>query len=76
MVFLTGQDYENRGEILQKMHDTALKHIETGEVSVAAGIAEYDPDVDSQLHSVFEKADALMYTEKKLLKSLGASARL
>ena len=33
------------------------------------------PEKDSDLQSVFERADALMYAEKKALKAMGAAAR-
>ena len=33
------------------------------------------PETDSCYHDVFERADALMYEEKKLLKGMGAVSR-
>ena len=36
---------------------------------------EYDPDSDHSVREIFERADAKMYEDKKLLKSLGAVIR-
>ncbi|MCR5562298.1 MAG: amino acid permease [Desulfovibrio sp.] len=74
-VFLQGVDYENRHPIMQSLHDLCVAHIATGEPVVAAGLADYIEGRDTTLHDVFERADALMYEEKKTLKALGAKTR-
>ena len=74
-VFLTGRDFENRSEYMKNLHNTSVNNIESGRVVVSGGIADYSGDKDKDIHSVFERADALMYEEKKLLKSLGAKTR-
>ena len=56
-------------------HDLSVSHIAGGEVVVSGGLADFDEGSDRKLHAVFERADALMYQEKKLLKSLGAKTR-
>ena len=35
---------------------------------IAAGIAKYDPSNDSKFEEVFERADRLMYEDKRNLK--------
>ena len=75
VAFLSGRDYAGRKEILSYLHDRSVEHIGTGGVVVSVGMSEYMPEKDSDLQSVFERADALMYAEKKALKAMGAAAR-
>jgi diguanylate cyclase (GGDEF)-like protein len=44
-------------------------------VVVSAGISEYRPGKDKNVHEAFERADEAMYERKKLLKSQGARTR-
>lgn len=74
-VLLTGSDYENRQALIQELHNLSVTHIGTNEGVVSGGLAEYDPDQDRCVSDVFERADALMYKEKMLLKSQGAVTR-
>ena len=76
VVIISDADYINRHVIMQKLHDLSVEHIETGEVVVSAGISDYEPGETHSFKAVFEKADALMYEEKKLLKSMGAATRI
>ncbi len=75
VAFLRGTDYENRHALMQTLRDLCVAHIATGEPVVAAGLADYIEGRDTTLHDVFERADALMYEEKKTLKALGAKTR-
>lgn len=75
-VILTGRDYEDREAIMKALHDQSVQNIRVGEVVVSGGLAEYDPRQTKNCRAVFEQADARMYEEKKLLKSLGAATRL
>ena len=72
---LQGQDYLSRKDLLQALHDRSVEHISTNDVVISGGLSEYRPGSDSSLHDAFERADALMYEEKKLLKSMGAITR-
>ncbi len=74
-VLLTGRDYQNRSELIRELHNLSTTHIGTGESVVSCGLAEYNPGQDHCLRDVFERADAVMYKEKMLLKSLGAATR-
>ena len=76
VIILSDADYINRTVIMQKLHELSVQHIQTGEVVVSAGISDYEPGQTHSFKSVFEKADSLMYEEKKLLKSMGAATRL
>ncbi len=76
VVLLTGHDYDRRGEIMEAFHQQAVENIAARKVVVSAGLSDYLPEEDENLHTVFERADALMYKEKKALKNMGAVTRL
>ena len=71
----TGRDYLIRKELVLALHDRSVEHISTKEVVISGGLSEYRPGEDISFHDVFERADALMYEEKKLLKGMGAVTR-
>ena len=74
-VILRDRDYFIRKELVLALHDRSVAHISTNEVVVSGGLSDYAPEEDSCFHDVFERADALMYEEKKLLKGMGAATR-
>ena len=75
MVILHGRDYLNREELALALHDRSVEHINTGEVVISGGLSDYRPGTDASFHDAFERADELMYKEKKLLKSMGSITR-
>lgn len=75
VVILTGRDFIIRKELVLALHDRSVEHIGEGGVVISGGLSDYLVDEDQNLHNVFERADALMYEEKKLLKGLGAVTR-
>jgi len=75
VVILHGNDYLTRKDLVQALHDRSVEHIRTKEVVVSGGLSDYRPGADVSFHDVFERADARMYEEKKLLKSIGAISR-
>ena len=75
VIVLTGRDYVIRKELVLALHDRSIEHIGKGGVVISGGLSDYAPGEDLSFHSVFERADALMYDEKKLLKGLGAVTR-
>ena len=74
-VILTDRDYQNREVLMYRLHNRSMAHIATEGAVVSGGLAEYDPNSDQSIREVFERADATMYKEKMLLKSLGAATR-
>ncbi len=72
---LTDRDYLIRKELVLALHDRSVEHIGTKEVVISGGLADYRPGEDTCFHDVFERADALMYEEKQLLKEMGAITR-
>ncbi|MBR6890693.1 MAG: diguanylate cyclase, partial [Clostridia bacterium] len=75
VVILTDRDYAVRRELMKVLHDRSVSHISTGDVVVSGGLSDFTPGKDASFHHVFERADALMYEEKQLLKGLGSITR-
>ncbi|MCR4786466.1 MAG: diguanylate cyclase [Lachnospiraceae bacterium] len=69
-VILTGSDYEKRESLLEKIKEESLanKRSRSGP-TVACGMAVFDPGSDNEFSDVFERADNLMYKNKKELKT-------
>ncbi len=70
VVVLTGDDYRNREDLLEKMRAETLanKKSRSGPV-VASGMSVYEPGKDSAVADVLKRADDQMYENKKMLKS-------
>ncbi len=75
VIVLTGRDYIIRKELVLALHDRSVEHIDGGGVVVSGGYSDFRPGEDQNFHSVFVRADELMYEEKQLLKGLGAVSR-
>ena len=71
VAFVTGSDYANRNELLEKLRSQVLENQKKGEGAIiASGMAEYDPDKDNLVSDVFERADKEMYENKQKLKEM------
>lgn len=69
VVFLCGDDYSVRYELLNKMNKLVLENNKNKKgVILASGMAEYDPEKDTLVSDIFERADKEMYENKKNLK--------
>jgi diguanylate cyclase (GGDEF)-like protein len=72
-VLLMEEDFKNRDELLLKMKDR-MKEIASQDptpeerVSIAGGIAVFDPENDLKVADVFTRADAAMYDDKVTVK--------
>lgn len=75
VVILSGLDFERREEILEELNRRSVSNIEEGEVVIAAGCARYESGKDRNVHDIFERADSLMYENKRELKDNGAYMR-
>lgn len=70
VVFLRGNDYISRHELMGKLRTMSLKNQRAGSgVVLASGMSDYIPDKDSLANDVFERADKEMYENKRMLKS-------
>lgn len=73
VVFLRGNDYSARKELMEKLRGQVLENLKTnGGVVLASGMAEYLPESDSFVSEIFERADKDMYDDKARLKSIEA----
>ena len=69
-VVLSGSDHDNRDQLLCTIRETSKANwnTRTGPV-IASGMSEYIPDLDEGFASVFDRADELMYENKRSLKT-------
>lgn len=70
VVFLSGEDYENRTELKELIDKSADDNLGTDELVIATGMEDYDNVRHQSLLRVFEQADQKMYERKKRLKGL------
>ena len=69
-VFLSGNDYLSRHELMERLRSQVLKNKNSGNgVILASGMAEYIPERDNSVTDIFERADKEMYKDKQKLKS-------
>ena len=70
-VFLRGDDYYNKEELIDKLRNKVLENQKTGSGPVlASGVGIYQPGKDLVVNDVFERADKEMYENKQMLKGL------
>ncbi len=72
-VILQNNDYINRNELINTFKEKQLKiYTETDnkweKISVAFGIADYNPETDKSVNDVVRRADMVMYDNKRLQK--------
>lgn len=70
---LRGEDFVNRKDLEKRMYTRSAEISEAAKepcetVSVAMGIAVYDPSVDQDMNSVLRRADETMYRNKAMMK--------
>jgi len=69
VIFLQDSDYSNRAELMQRLRDRIMENLHSGTGPIlASGIAEYDPEKDSLVPDIFDRADKEMYENKQKLK--------
>ena len=71
---LLGEDYEKREELFGKIRDIINENEKKGapiyeNVSMASGLATYDPSTDTCVDDVLRRADTLMYENKAEMKA-------
>ena len=68
-IVLSGDDFGSRKQLIEKLHRIALSNRNSHEGPViAVGLAEYDPINDTSVTDTFERADQMMYDDKRELK--------
>lgn len=73
VIILKGVDYDNRYELLTKLRETVVENEQKKLpsyqiISIATGLADFDPKIDKKAEDVFHRADSLMYQNKAVLK--------
>ena len=70
VVFLRGDDYSARNELMERLHTQVGENQISGSGPIlAAGMAEYEPSTDSLVSEIFDRADRKMYEDKYRLKN-------
>lgn len=70
VVFLRGSDFSSRKELMEKLRSKVIENKKNGDgVVLASGMAEYQPETDSFVSEVFDRADKEMYADKQRLKA-------
>lgn len=68
---LNGRDYVDRDHLFENLRNQVLMNRrEGGKPVIASGMAVYDPETDRKVSDVFERADNMMYQNKRLLKEM------
>ena len=75
VIILEGHDYDERNALLSDINEKVEKNIGTMNVVISLGVSEFDPLSDKKFHSVFERADKMMYQRKAELKKMGTITR-
>ena len=71
-IFLSGADFALRKQLIDRLHKITLENMGKHEGPViAVGMAEYDPAGDSDVNKIFDRADHVMYEDKRSLKMYG-----
>ena len=69
VIFLRGDDYTIRQNLMQKLQGQILENMKNGNgIILASGMAEYEPNIDSLVSDIFDRADKEMYENKQKLK--------
>ncbi len=69
VVFLRGDDYSAREDLMLNLRETVMANaISAKGPVIASGMSEFDPNTDKSVSDVFERADNMMYEDKRKLK--------
>lgn len=74
VVVLTGDDYANREDLIAKLNqelDRIYQEVTlpVERISIAAGMADFDPAKDKSIYDTVKRADAFMYQRKAEMKA-------
>ena len=77
VAIVTGEDYANRERLIREFHESVDKSHEEAtslleDTSIAIGVAIFNPKRDHDFISVFSRADAEMYDNKRVTKARNA----
>lgn len=75
VVILVGADFFDRDCLLETFKKTVKENIKNNQVVVAVGLSDYDFNKDALISNVFDRADSLMYENKKQIKSINTKKK-
>ncbi len=70
--FLEGDSFASRQSLMTEFEAAVENNLHSGAVTIASGLAEFQPGQDSSYRKLFEKADSKMYQRKGSLKAMAA----
>ncbi len=70
IVFLSGEDFDNREILFKDLRSLNRKQAMAGKNVFACGMATFNPETDFAVSSVIERADSMMYYNKRELKTI------
>ena len=70
--FVDGADFNKRYYLLEQFNKIVESNIGKNEPIIAVGFADYVPEKDNSLRSIFTRADERMYARKKKLKEMAS----
>lgn len=68
VIVLQNRDFLQKDYILEKLYDKNLENAINNKVVISFGVSDYNKNIDSSVADVFNRADSLMYENKKMLK--------
>ena len=71
VIILRDNDYKMRHELFKKLAQEQRLNADNGSVTFAYGMSEFIPESDLRVQDVFERADELMYENKRRFKGEG-----
>ena len=72
---LEGKDYESRDALMKAFDRMMEENLRKEQVTVSAGLAEYDPEEDETFNAVFERANEKLYERKRFFKEREARSK-
>ena len=68
-ILLRGEDYSFRKDLVARLREVSMSNRDKHDGPViAVGMSEFDPSGDTDVKDIFERADQLMYEDKRKLK--------
>ncbi|MBR1511187.1 MAG: diguanylate cyclase, partial [Acidaminococcaceae bacterium] len=67
-VILRGRDFENRNELVKALNNPDEKTVHANAIHILFGMAEFDPEKDTALEDIYDRADVAMYESKLRMK--------
>ena len=70
LILLFDEAYKNRRQLINNLSEVQNFHRESGGVTVAFGVAEFDPETDFRVQDVYRRANQALQVQKNSLRGL------